>query len=126
MARPAASVDKRFMKIVSQVVVGWPHRITATRGVNPDFHAAVRCATFRSSHHACMRVACPAGTGPASIGNNRDGRISTRGTDKREQTMKATNRFWRTLVTLLAFASLLSVSSAAELNPAAVIYKLPD
>ena len=40
--------------------------------------------------------------------------------------MKATNRFWRTLVTLLAFASLLSVSSAAELNPAAVIYKLPD
>ena len=38
--------------------------------------------------------------------------------------MKATNRLWRTLVTLLAFAGLLSVSSAAELNPAAVIYKL--
>src|SRR5216683_6203416 len=45
---------------------------------------------------------------------------------KREKTMKATNRLWRTLVTLLAFAGLLSVSSAAELNPAAVIYKLPD
>ena len=40
--------------------------------------------------------------------------------------MKATNRFWRYLVTPLAFAGMLSISSAAELNPAAVIYKLPD
>jgi len=40
--------------------------------------------------------------------------------------MKATNRFWRYLVTPLALAGMLSVSSAAELNPAAVIYKLPD
>jgi hypothetical protein len=43
-----------------------------------------------------------------------------------EETMKATNRFWRYLVTPLALAGMLSVSSAAELNPAAVIYKLPD
>ena len=40
--------------------------------------------------------------------------------------MKATHRFWRYLVTPLALAGMLSVSSAAELNPAAVIYKLPD
>ncbi len=40
--------------------------------------------------------------------------------------MKATKRAWRFLVTPLAFAGMLSISSAAELNPAAVIYKLPD
>ena len=40
--------------------------------------------------------------------------------------MKATNRLWRTLVMPLALAGMLSISSAAELNPAAVIYKLPD
>ena len=40
--------------------------------------------------------------------------------------MKATNRLWRHLVAPLAFAAMLGVSSAAELNPAAVIYKLPD
>jgi hypothetical protein len=40
--------------------------------------------------------------------------------------MKATNRFWRYLVTPIAFVGMLGISSAAELNPAAVIYKLPD
>ena len=40
--------------------------------------------------------------------------------------MKAKNRFWRYLVIPLSFAGMLSISSAAELNPAAVIYKLPD
>ena len=40
--------------------------------------------------------------------------------------MKATNRLWRYLVMPLALAGTLSISSAAELNPAAVIYKLPD
>ena len=40
--------------------------------------------------------------------------------------MKATNRFWRYLVTPFAFAAMLSAGYAAELNPAAVIYKLPD
>src|SRR5258708_19309944 len=40
--------------------------------------------------------------------------------------MKASNRCWRPLATPLAFAAMLSISSAAELNPAAVIYKLPD
>jgi hypothetical protein len=43
-----------------------------------------------------------------------------------EETMKATNRLWRYLVMPLALAGTLSISSAAELNPAAVIYKLPD
>ena len=40
--------------------------------------------------------------------------------------MKATNRFWRYLATPLVFTSMLGISSAAELNPAALVYKLPD
>ena len=37
-----------------------------------------------------------------------------------------TLRFWRYLAMPVAFVGMLSASSAAELNPAAVIYKLPD
>ena len=40
--------------------------------------------------------------------------------------MKAIVRSWRYLATPLVFAGMLNISSAAELNPAAVIYKLPD
>ncbi|GKQ54537.1 cupin domain-containing protein [Bradyrhizobium sp. Ce-3] len=40
--------------------------------------------------------------------------------------MTASNRPWRYLTLALALAGMLSVSSAAELNPAAVTYKLPD
>ena len=40
--------------------------------------------------------------------------------------MKATTRLWRYPITLLAFAAMVRIGSAAELNPAAVIYKLPD
>ncbi|WP_245452693.1 cupin domain-containing protein [Bradyrhizobium sp. C9] len=40
--------------------------------------------------------------------------------------MTASNRSWRYLMMSLALAGTLSVSSAAELNPAAVTYKLPD
>ena len=40
--------------------------------------------------------------------------------------MKATSRFWRYLMMPLSLAGMLSIGSAAELNPAAVIYKLPD
>ena len=40
--------------------------------------------------------------------------------------MKPVSRFWRYLLLPLSFAGMLSISSAAELNPAAVIYKLPD
>ena len=40
--------------------------------------------------------------------------------------MKVTNRLWRYLVMPISLAGMLSISSAAELNPAAVVYKLPD
>ena len=40
--------------------------------------------------------------------------------------MNAATRSWRYLMTPLVFAGMLGASSAAELNPAAVIYKLPD
>jgi len=40
--------------------------------------------------------------------------------------MKATRRFWPYLAMPLAFAAMPGASPAAELNPAAVIYKLPD
>ena len=43
-----------------------------------------------------------------------------------EETLKATNRFWRYLIMPISLAGMLSISSAAELDPAAVIYKLPD
>ena len=43
-----------------------------------------------------------------------------------EETLKATNRFWRYLMMPISLAGMFSISSAAELNPAAVIYKLPD
>jgi len=39
---------------------------------------------------------------------------------------EAANRFWRYLMTPICLAGMLSMSSAAELNPAAVTYKLPD
>ena len=40
--------------------------------------------------------------------------------------MKTSNRFWRMLALPISFAAMLSVGSAAELIPAAVVYKLPD
>src|ERR1700687_2809720 len=40
--------------------------------------------------------------------------------------MEATNRLWRYLLMPISLAGMLSISSAAELNPAAVVYKLPD
>jgi hypothetical protein len=43
-----------------------------------------------------------------------------------EETMKAPHRFWRYFLMPISFAGMLSISSAAELNPAALIYKLPD
>src|SRR5258708_35709457 len=82
----------------------------------------LRCATLLLSQHACTRTSCPAGTRPASIEANRDERESAHGFGKMEETMTATNRFWRYLVAPLAFAGMLSISSAAELTPAAVIY----
>jgi hypothetical protein len=40
--------------------------------------------------------------------------------------MNAPKRIWRYLAIPLCLAGMLSISSAAELNPAAVIYKMPD
>jgi hypothetical protein len=40
--------------------------------------------------------------------------------------MKTPNRLWRYLVIAASLAGTLSISSAAELNPAALVYKLPD
>ena len=40
--------------------------------------------------------------------------------------MNATNRFWRYILLPISLAGMLGISSAAELNPAAVAYKLPD
>ena len=40
--------------------------------------------------------------------------------------MKAANRFWKTLAIPVALAAMTGIGLAAELNPAAVAYKLPD
>jgi len=40
--------------------------------------------------------------------------------------MKATTQLWRYVMTLLALAAMSGFGAAAELNPAAVIYKLPE
>ena len=40
--------------------------------------------------------------------------------------MTIPTRLWRYLAIPISLAAMLSISSAAELNPAAVIYKLPD
>jgi hypothetical protein len=52
--------------------------------------------------------------------------MTAHGSGKGSKTMKAINRSWRYLVAPLVLAGMLSISAAAELNPAAVIYKLPD
>jgi len=40
--------------------------------------------------------------------------------------MRPIHRLWRYLLLPLSFAGMLSISSAAELNPAALVYKMPD
>jgi hypothetical protein len=40
--------------------------------------------------------------------------------------MRPTSRIWRILALPIAFGAMLSIGSAAELNSAAVVYKLPD
>jgi hypothetical protein len=43
-----------------------------------------------------------------------------------EETMTTRSRLWRALAISASLMGMLSISSAAELNPAAVAYKLPD
>jgi hypothetical protein len=52
-------------------------------------------------------------------------RLAVRG-NSMEEIMNATNRFWRYILLPISLAGMLGISSAAELNPAAVAYKLPD
>src|ERR1700716_3100728 len=52
--------------------------------------------------------------------------MTAHGTGKGSTPMKAINRSWRYLVTPLVFTGMLSISPPPDLNPAAVIYKLPD
>ena len=40
--------------------------------------------------------------------------------------MRTNVRIWRYLALPVCFAAMLSIGSAAELNPAAVVYKTPD
>lgn len=40
--------------------------------------------------------------------------------------MNASKRLWRVIAPAVSLAAMLSMGSAAELNPAAVVYKLPD
>src|ERR1700687_1918446 len=85
------------------------------------------CVARGLACHACMRAACYPQMRPASMNATGDGlgkRFSPR--NSAEEAMKTTHRFWRYLVMPISFAGMLSISSAAELNPAAVIYKLPD
>ncbi len=42
------------------------------------------------------------------------------------KTPRARKRFWRYLATPLVFVAMFGIGSAAELNPAALAYKLPD
>src|SRR5947208_6801498 len=104
-----------------------PKPITAAGGVNAFSMLQLRCATFRFPlppiTHAATRLAPREGDRLAC--GNRDERISAHETAT-EETMKAIIRSWRYLMTPLAFAGMLSIASAAELNPAAVTYKLPD
>src|SRR5882724_9704747 len=73
--------------------------------------------------HACAHVACRRGTGPASIAPSRWANAAHA---IWEEVMTASGRPWRFVALPIAFAGVLSVASAAELNPAAVTYKLPD
>jgi hypothetical protein len=43
-----------------------------------------------------------------------------------EETMKGSNWFWRSLVLTVSVVGMIGMGSAAELNPAALAYKLPD
>src|SRR2546423_9325823 len=105
-----------------------PQPITATPRVNPFSMLQLRCATFRLR----LRPITPA---PARLAPRERDRLASRQHQmrasqltrrQRRKLMKLTTRPWRYLMTPLAFAGMLSISSAAELDPAAVIYKLPD
>jgi hypothetical protein len=45
---------------------------------------------------------------------------------QRENRMKTAKGLWRYLALPISFAAMLGIGSAAELNPAALVYKMPD
>jgi quercetin dioxygenase-like cupin family protein len=88
----------------------------------------LRCAAFHLSHP-------PATHAPTRLARREQDRLASEATEMSanqltrsamEETMRTTKRFWRYLATPLVFAGMLGISSAAELNSAAVAYKLPD
>jgi hypothetical protein len=90
----------------------------------------LRCGSLllpQRAGHACARVACRAGTTPASIAPTIDDEAHSIARNRQQGgTMQAKIRLWRYLVAPLALAGMIGIASAAELNPAAVVYKLPD
>jgi hypothetical protein len=82
----------------------------------------LRCAiVIALVRHASARLARFGASGLALLQSNRTTNHKIR-TGRKIMTRSV----WRWLVTPLAFAAMLQVGAAAELNPAAVTYKLPD
>jgi hypothetical protein len=112
------------MKLPSLFVLIGRQPSTIAREVNAFFHAAVASwrnlfAGVRLALREPMRLAWP------------DNQMSLRPQSKltiplAEKTMTIPTRLWRYLMIPMSLAAMLGISSAAELNPAAVIYKLPD
>jgi hypothetical protein len=87
------------------------------RGVNAFFMLHLRCD-----------LAGPARLAPCERDRLawRQRQMSLKLTNIRGETMKAANRFWKYLAIPASLVAMTCVGPAAELNPAAVIYKLPD
>src|SRR4030081_1517477 len=94
-------------------------------GAGDQYLSAVRHRKLPAPATHARSTSCTAGARPASmkpVDNTRQHNPRS----SREEIMNFTHRFWRYLVLPLSLAGMLSISSAAELNPAALIYKLPD
>jgi hypothetical protein len=87
----------------------------------------LRCADILVSALASLRLALRERERLAWLDNQMSLRPQLKLTDPvAEKTMTIPTRLWRYLMIPMSLAAMLSISSAAELNPAAVIYKLPD
>jgi hypothetical protein len=88
------------------------------------FHAAAALTRIAPVSHArgCLALVEEEPLASPAIQTGVTGSRQRKGKDH----MTASRRFGRSLVVPLAFAATLGFASAAELNPAAVTYKLPD
>jgi hypothetical protein len=87
----------------------------------------LRCADILVTALASLRLALRERERLAWLDNQMSLRPQLKLTDPvAEKTMTIPTRLWRYLMIPMSLAAMLSISSAAELNPAAVIYKLPD